>query len=101
VRKIKRREKEDRERGRGGRRGMREGREGGGEEENILLSGSCAGHVIPPDHLLPLVLCKGPAGMDLEFSYQTRDRENVVWNSCTRSLSYLASLSLACLLCSD
>ena len=39
---------------------------------------SCAGHVIPPDHLLPLVLCKGPGGVDLEFSYQMRDREKIV-----------------------
>lgn len=40
----------------------------------------CAGHVIPADHLLPLVLCKGPAGEDLEFSFQTRDRDKVVYN---------------------
>ena len=34
--------------------------------------------MIPPDQLLPLVLCKGPSGVDLEFSYQTRDREKLV-----------------------
>ena len=37
-----------------------------------------AGHVIPADHLLPLVLCKGPAGEDLEFSFQHRDKEKMV-----------------------
>ena len=36
------------------------------------------GHVIPPHHLLPVVLCKGPAGEVLEFSFQSRDRHCMV-----------------------
>ncbi|XP_004461898.2 ATP-dependent DNA helicase DDX11 isoform X2 [Dasypus novemcinctus] len=33
---------------------------------------SC-GHVIPPDHILPLVICRGPSNQQLEFTYQKRD----------------------------
>ena len=33
---------------------------------------SHAGHVIPPDHLLPLCLTKGPSGAPFDFTYQQR-----------------------------
>ncbi|KAF7699344.1 ATP-dependent DNA helicase DDX11 [Silurus meridionalis] len=33
---------------------------------------SC-GHVIPPENILPIILCAGPSGQDLEFTFQTRD----------------------------
>ncbi|KAM6321210.1 ATP-dependent DNA helicase DDX11 [Aegotheles albertisi] len=33
---------------------------------------SC-GHVIPPENILPIILCSGPANQQLEFTYQTRD----------------------------
>ncbi|XP_044533725.1 ATP-dependent DNA helicase DDX11 isoform X1 [Gracilinanus agilis] len=33
---------------------------------------SC-GHVIPPDNILPIVLCNGPSNQHLEFIYQKRD----------------------------
>ena len=36
------------------------------------------GHVIPPSHLLPLCLCKGPAGESFEFTFQNRDRGSMV-----------------------
>ena len=36
------------------------------------------GHVIPPSHLLPLCLCKGPAGESFEFTFQNRDRSSMV-----------------------
>ncbi|XP_015264201.1 PREDICTED: probable ATP-dependent RNA helicase DDX11 [Gekko japonicus] len=32
---------------------------------------SC-GHVIPPDNILPIVLCSGPSGQQLEFTYEKR-----------------------------
>lgn len=32
-----------------------------------------AGHVIPPDNILPLVICTGPSGQQLEFTYQKRE----------------------------
>uniref|UniRef100_A0A8B9H4E6 DEAD/H (Asp-Glu-Ala-Asp/His) box helicase 11 n=1 Tax=Astyanax mexicanus TaxID=7994 RepID=A0A8B9H4E6_ASTMX len=31
------------------------------------------GHVIPPENILPIVLCAGPSGQGLEFTFQTRD----------------------------
>ncbi|XP_054844360.1 ATP-dependent DNA helicase DDX11 [Eublepharis macularius] len=33
---------------------------------------SC-GHVIPPDNILPIVLCSGPSGQQLEFTYEKRN----------------------------
>ena len=37
-----------------------------------------SGHVIPPDHLLPLCLCKGPSGVPFDFTYQNRDSTSLV-----------------------
>ncbi|XP_061866258.1 ATP-dependent DNA helicase DDX11 isoform X2 [Colius striatus] len=33
---------------------------------------SC-GHVIPPENILPIILCSGPSNQQLEFTYQMRD----------------------------
>ncbi|XP_049738125.1 ATP-dependent DNA helicase DDX11 isoform X2 [Elephas maximus indicus] len=33
---------------------------------------SC-GHVIPPDNILPLIICSGPSNQQLEFTYQKRE----------------------------
>ncbi|XP_062861295.1 ATP-dependent DNA helicase DDX11 [Trichomycterus rosablanca] len=51
-------------------------------KEQLLLSAgvskeriaefSC-GHVIPPENILPILLCAGPSGQELEFTFQTRD----------------------------
>uniref|UniRef100_A0A8C9X399 DEAD/H (Asp-Glu-Ala-Asp/His) box helicase 11 n=1 Tax=Sander lucioperca TaxID=283035 RepID=A0A8C9X399_SANLU len=30
-------------------------------------------HVIPPENILPLVLCSGPSGQELDFTFQNRD----------------------------
>uniref|UniRef100_A0A674IFC7 ATP-dependent DNA helicase DDX11 n=1 Tax=Terrapene triunguis TaxID=2587831 RepID=A0A674IFC7_9SAUR len=30
-------------------------------------------HVIPPDNILPIILCSGPSNQQLEFTYQKRD----------------------------
>ncbi|XP_043943552.1 ATP-dependent DNA helicase DDX11 [Protopterus annectens] len=37
------------------------------------LSEFSCGHVIPPDNILPIILCSGPSGQQLEFTYQNRD----------------------------
>ncbi|NXK98749.1 DDX11 helicase, partial [Formicarius rufipectus] len=37
-----------------------------------VLEFSC-GHVIPPENILPIILCSGPSNQQLEFTYQTRD----------------------------
>ncbi|XP_054242444.1 ATP-dependent DNA helicase DDX11 isoform X1 [Indicator indicator] len=38
---------------------------------------SC-GHVIPPENILPIILCSGPSNQQLEFTYQTRDRPHMM-----------------------
>lgn len=43
-----------------------------GVQPERILEFSC-GHVIPPDHLLPISLSKGPTGLELDFTYQSRD----------------------------
>ncbi|XP_051953705.1 ATP-dependent DNA helicase DDX11 [Xyrauchen texanus] len=43
-----------------------------GVTEDRILEFSC-GHVIPPENILPIVLCAGPSGQQLEFTFQTRD----------------------------
>ncbi|XP_053574791.1 ATP-dependent DNA helicase DDX11 [Bombina bombina] len=37
-----------------------------------IIEFSC-GHVIPPENILPIVLCSGPMNQQLEFTYQKRD----------------------------
>ncbi|XP_041853277.1 ATP-dependent DNA helicase DDX11 isoform X2 [Melanotaenia boesemani] len=43
-----------------------------GVGEERITEFSC-GHVIPPENILPLVLCSGPSGQELDFTYQNRD----------------------------
>uniref|UniRef100_A0A8B9GZW5 ATP-dependent DNA helicase DDX11 n=1 Tax=Astyanax mexicanus TaxID=7994 RepID=A0A8B9GZW5_ASTMX len=43
-----------------------------GLSEERIAEFSC-GHVIPPENILPIVLCAGPSGQGLEFTFQTRD----------------------------
>ncbi|KAL7870974.1 hypothetical protein SRHO_G00084710 [Serrasalmus rhombeus] len=43
-----------------------------GVSEERISEFSC-GHVIPPENILPIVLCAGPSGQELEFTFQTRD----------------------------
>ncbi|KAM9815513.1 ATP-dependent DNA helicase DDX11 isoform X2 [Syngnathus typhle] len=43
-----------------------------GVGEERIAEFSC-GHVIPPENLLPIVLCSGPSGQELDFTYQNRD----------------------------
>lgn len=42
------------------------------------LSWLSPGHVIPPDNILPLVICAGPSGQPLEFTYQQRELPQMV-----------------------
>ncbi|KAK6975607.1 ATP-dependent RNA helicase DDX11 [Biomphalaria glabrata] len=42
-----------------------------------ILEFSC-GHVIPGRQLLPLVVTRGPTGVTLDFTYQTRDKPHMV-----------------------
>uniref|UniRef100_A0A3Q2Y8N9 DEAD/H (Asp-Glu-Ala-Asp/His) box helicase 11 n=1 Tax=Hippocampus comes TaxID=109280 RepID=A0A3Q2Y8N9_HIPCM len=43
-----------------------------GVREERIAEFSC-GHVIPPENILPIVLCSGPSGQELDFTYQNRD----------------------------
>ncbi|XP_041794600.1 ATP-dependent DNA helicase DDX11 isoform X1 [Chelmon rostratus] len=43
-----------------------------GVAEERITEFSC-GHVIPPENILPLVLCSGPSGQELDFTFQNRD----------------------------
>ncbi|XP_058415053.1 ATP-dependent DNA helicase DDX11 isoform X1 [Diceros bicornis minor] len=43
-----------------------------GAEAERVVEFSC-GHVIPPDNILPLVICSGPSNQQLEFTYQKRE----------------------------
>ncbi|XP_054631210.1 ATP-dependent DNA helicase DDX11 isoform X1 [Dunckerocampus dactyliophorus] len=43
-----------------------------GVEAQRITEFSC-GHVIPPENILPIVLCSGPSGQELDFTFQSRD----------------------------
>lgn len=42
-----------------------------------------SGHVIPPENILPIILCIGPSGKELEFTFQTRDTPQMVQHTQT------------------
>ncbi|KAF7670341.1 hypothetical protein LDENG_00018830 [Lucifuga dentata] len=43
-----------------------------GVGEERIIEFSC-GHVIPPENILPIILCSGPSGQELDFTFQNRD----------------------------
>ncbi|XP_019566842.2 ATP-dependent DNA helicase DDX11 isoform X4 [Rhinolophus sinicus] len=43
-----------------------------GVEAERVVEFSC-GHVIPPDNILPLIICSGPSNRQLEFTYLKRE----------------------------
>lgn len=52
------------------------------------------GHVIPPDNILPIILCRGPSNLQLEFTYEKRHLPQMVcvsyiWFFLTRQCSFL------------
>nr|XP_033807933.1 ATP-dependent DNA helicase DDX11 isoform X2 [Geotrypetes seraphini] len=49
------------------------------------------GHVIPPNNILPIVLCSGPSNQQLEFTYQTRDLPHMM-DETGRILSNLCNV---------
>ncbi|XP_050526879.1 putative ATP-dependent RNA helicase DDX11-like protein 8 isoform X2 [Daktulosphaira vitifoliae] len=42
-----------------------------------ILQFNC-GHVVPSDHILPLIVCSGPSGKLLDFSYQERSSAKIL-----------------------
>ncbi|KAI7802478.1 ATP-dependent DNA helicase DDX11 isoform X1 [Triplophysa rosa] len=61
-----------------------------GVTEESILEFSC-GHVIPPENILPTVLCTGPSGQQLEFTFQTRDTPQMM-EETGRVLSNLCNI---------
>lgn len=57
-----------------------------GVDADRVVEFSC-GHVIPPDNILPLVICCGPANQQLEFTYQKRELPEMVGASRGRAQS--------------
>lgn len=54
------------------------------------------GHVIPPENILPIILCSGPSNQQLEFTYQTRDLPQMVSAALLPFLPLFVA-SLACI----
>uniref|UniRef100_A0A7N8Y6B8 DEAD/H (Asp-Glu-Ala-Asp/His) box helicase 11 n=1 Tax=Mastacembelus armatus TaxID=205130 RepID=A0A7N8Y6B8_9TELE len=48
-----------------------------GVAEERITEFSC-GHVIPAENILPLVLCSGPSGQELDFTFQNRDSPHMM-----------------------
>ncbi|XP_029909054.1 ATP-dependent DNA helicase DDX11 [Myripristis murdjan] len=48
-----------------------------GVGEERITEFSC-GHVIPPENILPIVLCSGPSGQELDFTFQNRDAPHMM-----------------------
>ncbi|PNI15785.1 LOW QUALITY PROTEIN: DDX11 isoform 1, partial [Pan troglodytes] len=49
-----------------------------GVEAERVVEFSC-GHVIPPDNILPLVICSGISNQPLEFTFQKRDLPQMIF----------------------
>lgn len=50
------------------------------------------GHVIPPENILPIILCSGPSGQELDFTFQNRDSPRMVTD--THILQLLSVIAL-------
>uniref|UniRef100_A0A7M4FJG2 DEAD/H-box helicase 11 n=1 Tax=Crocodylus porosus TaxID=8502 RepID=A0A7M4FJG2_CROPO len=48
-----------------------------GIDADRVVEFSC-GHVIPPENILPIILCSGPSNQQLEFTYQKRDQPQMM-----------------------
>uniref|UniRef100_A0A673UKP7 DEAD/H-box helicase 11 n=1 Tax=Suricata suricatta TaxID=37032 RepID=A0A673UKP7_SURSU len=55
-----------------------------GAEAERVVEFSC-GHVIPPDNILPLVICSGPSSQELEFTYQKRELPQMIFQEPKRA----------------
>ncbi|XP_051886100.1 ATP-dependent DNA helicase DDX11 [Pristis pectinata] len=61
-----------------------------GVSADRLVEFSC-GHVIPPENILPIILCSGPSGQQLEFTFQKRDKPQLL-DECGRVLVNLCKV---------
>lgn len=67
-----------------------------GAELSRITTFSC-GHVIPPENILPIVLCSGPSGRQLDFSFQTRNTPVLVTLTVDYSINNFISLDCPCI----
>ena len=58
---------------------------------------SC-GHVVPKENILPLVLCQGPTGKTLDFTFGNRDKEETL-DELHRSLSNISNVTPGGIVC--
>ncbi|XP_069759331.1 ATP-dependent DNA helicase DDX11 isoform X3 [Narcine bancroftii] len=61
-----------------------------GVSADRLAEFSC-GHVIPPENILPIILCRGPSGQQLEFTFQKREKPQLL-DECGRVLVNLCKV---------
>ncbi|KAI1882536.1 hypothetical protein AGOR_G00251760 [Albula goreensis] len=61
-----------------------------GVSEDRISEFSC-GHVIPAENILPIILCSGPSGQQLEFTFQNRDTPQMM-DETGRILSNLCNV---------
>ncbi|KAG9337298.1 hypothetical protein JZ751_028866 [Albula glossodonta] len=61
-----------------------------GVGEDRISEFSC-GHVIPAENILPIILCSGPSGQQLEFTFQNRDTPQMM-DETGRILSNLCNV---------
>ncbi|XP_069759358.1 ATP-dependent DNA helicase DDX11-like isoform X3 [Narcine bancroftii] len=61
-----------------------------GVSADRLVEFSC-GHVIPPENILPIILCRGPSGQQLEFTFQKREKPQLL-DECGRVLVNLCKV---------
>ncbi|KAJ8028374.1 ATP-dependent DNA helicase DDX11 [Holothuria leucospilota] len=62
-----------------------------------ILEFAC-GHVIPPDHLLPIALAQGPSGRQMDFTFQSRNKPEML-DELGRILVNLSTIIPAGLVC--
>ncbi|NWH31690.1 DDX11 helicase, partial [Chloropsis hardwickii] len=70
---------------------------GAGVDPARIVEFSC-GHVIPPENILPIILCNGPSNQQLEFTYQTRDLPQMM-DETGRILCNLCNVILGGVVC--
>ncbi|KAG1684732.1 ATP-dependent DNA helicase DDX11 [Nymphon striatum] len=62
-----------------------------------IFNFSC-GHVIPPDHLLPITFSAGPTGQKFEFTYQNKN-SNIMMDELGRLISNMCNVILGGVVC--
>lgn len=62
-------------------------------QQTLKLYNQTLGHVIPPENILPLVLCSGPSGQELDYTFQNRDSPRMVTDTQVHTPFYYEALA--------